>query len=669
MSSGKKSRTPIKPLEPRWSAADSAELYQIKAWGKDYFDINDAGHVVVRPEQERHSEIDLYEVVQGLRDRGLSAPVLVRFSDIVSHRLRHLHAAFSRAIDENSYTGSYTAVYPIKVNQQRPVVDEVYQFGKEFGFGLEVGSKPELLAVMALTDGSPDRLIICNGFKDNGYLQAVLLAGKLGRLIIPVIENMGELRRIIKLAKTFHVRPRLGVRVKLASQGAGRWRESSGAKSKFGLFVSELVELLDELKAEGMEDCLQLVHCHTGSQVQEIRRVKDAVAELAHVYAELKLMGAGVRYLDVGGGLGVDYDGSQTNFPSSMNYTLDEYANEIVYRINTVCNERDVEHPTIITESGRAIAAYHSVMVFNVLGLTSLDRFRVTERPPNAESDTDELPPPIRDLFDAHDNVTERRLIESYHDVMQAREQAIHLFNAGYLSLVNRGLAERLFWVTCARIRDLARKMPQVPEELEELETILGDTYYCNMSIFQSLPDSWAIGQLFPIMPIHRLTERPTRKAILADITCDSDGKIDRFVDLRDIRKTLDLHDLEAGEEYYLAAFLVGAYQETLGDLHNLFGDTHVVHIRLHEDGGWWIEEVVRGDTAAEVLSYVQYDVRRLYPRVSRDCERAVRDGCMTLAESQSLLRFYEVELNGYTYLAPEIPEGAAQREPGRADP
>lgn len=656
-------------LDRSWTIADSADLYQVSAWGKGYFGISESGRVVVRPDQGGAGEIDLFEVVQGLRERGMSAPVLVRFSDIVSHRLRHLYAAFARAMEENSFEGRYTAVYPIKVNQQRPVVDEVYHFGREFGFGLEVGSKPELLAVMALTDGSPDRLIVCNGFKDIGYLQAVLLASKLGRLIIPVIENMGELRRIVKLSKKFKVRPRIGVRVKLASQGAGRWRDSSGARSKFGLFVSELVELFEELKFEGMEDCLQLVHCHVGSQVQDIRRVKDAVAELAHVYAELRLMGAGVRYIDVGGGLGVDYDGSQTNFSSSMNYTIDEYANEIVYRITTVCNEREVDHPTIITESGRAIAAYHSVMVFNVLGLTSLDRFRVVEQLPKDEVEIEELPQPIRDLFDAHEGVNERRLIESYHDVVQAREQAMHLFNLGYLSLVHRGLAERLFWATCARIRDLCRKLSQVPEELDDLETILCDTYYCNVSIFQSLPDSWAIGQLFPIMPIHRLDERPTRKAVLADITCDSDGKIDRFVDLRDIRKTLDLHDLEAGQEYYLGAFLVGAYQETLGDLHNLFGDTHVVHIRLHEDGGWWIEEVVRGDTASEVLSYVQYDVRRLYPRVSKDCERAVREGKMTLAESQALLRFYEQELNGYTYLAPEIPEGAASSDSEWTDP
>jgi arginine decarboxylase len=400
-----------------------------------------------------------------------------------------------------------------------------------------------------------------------------------------------------------------------------------------------------------MLDCLELVHCHPGSQLQDIRRVKDAINELAHVYAELKLLGAGLQYIDIGGGLGVDYDGSGTNFASSMNYTVNEYASDVVYRIGSVCNARGIDHPIIVSESGRATAAHHSVLIFNVLGSSALDKFRVKGRSEEDYQGSLELPQPVLDLFEAYRSVSERRLVECYHDAVQAREQVLQMFNLGLLSLEFRGLAERLYWATCARIRDYCRKLDDAPEELEGLELILSDTYFCNFSIFQSLPDSWAIDQLFPIMPIHRLNEQPTRNAVLADITCDSDGKIDRFVSQPEVKRTIELHELQEGEDYYLAAFLVGAYQETLGDLHNLFGDTHVVHIRLPEQGGWWIEEIVKGDTASEVLTYMQYDVDRLFPQFARDCERAVREGRMSLAESQALRRFYEWELAGYTYL------------------
>ncbi|HEX7115553.1 MAG TPA: biosynthetic arginine decarboxylase [Steroidobacter sp.] len=642
----------LKP-NSNWSTEDSLDLYQLPAWGKPYFGINAAGHVVVRPDGTPEREIDLFEVVEGLRARDLTTPVVVRFSDILRHRLLRLHKAFEQAIQENDYKGRYCAVFPIKVNQQRVVVEEVYRYGKEFGFGLEAGSKPELLAVMALTEDAPERMIVCNGFKDDSYIEAVILATKLGRTIIPVIENFEELARVLKHAERYQVRPRIGVRVKLASEGAGRWRDSAGEKSKFGLFVSEILELVTELRKHQMLDCLELVHCHPGSQLQDIRRVKDAINELAHVYAELKLMGAGLKYIDVGGGLGVDYDGSGTNFESSMNYTMNEYASDVVYRIASVCNARGIDHPVIISESGRATAAHHSVLIFNALGSSALDQFRVAGRIEEDYKGKDELPQPVLDLFDAYSAISERRLVECYHDALQAREQALQMFNLGLMSLEFRGLAERLYWATCAKVRDYCRKLTRVPEELEELELILSDTYFCNFSVFQSLPDSWAIGQLFPIMPIHRLNERPTRNAVLADITCDSDGKIDRFVSQRDVKRTLELHELKPGEEYYLAAFLVGAYQETLGDLHNLFGDTHVVHIRLHDQGGWWIEEIVKGDTASKVLSYMQYDVDRLFPQFSRDCERAAREGRMSVAESQALRRFYESELNGYTYLEP----------------
>ena len=640
-------------LSQGWSTEDSAELYQVGAWGKGYFGINAAGHVVVRPDTTPAREIDLFEVVQGLRARDLTTPVVVRFSDILAHRLRHLADAFAQAIAENEFGNAYAAVFPIKVNQQRLVVEEVFRYGAEHGFGLEVGSKPELLAVMAMTEGASDRLIVCNGFKDDSYIEAVMLATKLGRTIIPVVENFSELHLILKHADKHGVRPRIGVRVKLSSEGSGRWRDSAGEKSKFGLFITEILEAVEILRGRGMLDCLQLVHCHPGSQLQDIRRVKDAINELAHVYAELSILGAGLRYIDVGGGLGVDYDGSGTNFPSSMNYTVNEYANDVVYRIASVCNARGVAHPMIVSESGRAIAAQHSVLIFNTLGTSALDRFRVSG---NAGQDFDgdgELPQPVQDLFEAYGAISARRLVECYHDALTAREQVLQMFNLGLVSLKVRGLAERLFWATCARIRDFCRKSDDIPDELAGLEEILSDIYFCNFSVFQSLPDSWAIDQVFPIMPIHRLDERPDRKGVLADITCDSDGKIDRFVSPRDVKRTLELHQVGNGDEYYLAAFLVGAYQETLGDLHNLFGDTHVVHIRLHESGGWAIDEIVKGDTANKVLEYMEYDVEELYPALARDCERAIRDGRMTIVESQALKRFYEGELNGYAYLEP----------------
>ena len=636
-----------------WNVEDSLDLYGVKAWGNGYFGINAAGHAVVRPDWTPGREIDLHEVITGLAARDLTTPVVVRFSDILRHRLTRIRDAFATAIAENEYKNRYCAVFPIKVNQQRLVVEEIYGYGREFGFGLEAGSKPELLAVMALTEGESERLIVCNGFKDDSYIEAVMLAAKLGRTIIPVVENFDELHLILKHAKKYDVRPRIGVRVKLASEGAGRWRESSGEKSKFGLFVTEILQLVGVLREHGMEDCLQLVHCHPGSQLQDIRRVKDAVTELAHVYAELKQMGAGLQYIDIGGGLGVDYDGSRTNYESSMNYTLAEYASDVVYRIGSVCNARGIDHPIIVSESGRATCAHHSVLVCDVLGSSRLDRFRISDADEQQVRNTDDMPQPVKDLLEAYRSVTERRLVECYHDALQAREQALQMFSVGYLGLEARGLVERLYWATCSKIRDLCRRLPAVPEELEDLETILSDIYFCNVSIFQSLPDSWAIDQLFPIMPVHRLDERPARTAVLADITCDSDGKIDHFVSLRETKRSLELHELREGEPYYVAVFLVGAYQETLGDLHNLFGDTHVVHIKLHDEGGWWIEETVKGDTAAEVLRYMQYDVERLVPQFARDCERALREGRITLAEAQSMRRFYENELVGYTYLEP----------------
>ena len=637
------------PLQRRWAVHDTFELYGGDTWGDGYFVAREDGHLGVRPRLDETGEIDLFDVVEGLRARGLSAPILMRFSDILGDRLQRLHEAFAAAIAENEYAGGYCTVFPVKVNQQRAVVEEVFRRGKEFGCGLEVGSKPELLAVMAMTAGeNSSRPIVCNGFKDSAYLEAVVLATKLGRNIIPVIENPEEIRLLVDHADSYGVTPAIGVRVKLASRGAGRWRASAGARSKFGLFSSEVLEMVELLRAAGKLDALSLVHAHAGSQLQDIRRVKEAVAELAHFYGELVALGAPIRYIDIGGGLGVDYDGSRTNSASSMNYTLQEYASEVVYRIGSVCDQRAVSHPIILSESGRAIAAHHSVLAFEVLGTAARDRSAVS--PEELQLD-DEAPQAVRDLVEAYGGVTERRLIECFHDAVEARRQVVELFSMGFLTLPQRSLAERLFWGTCERVRETAARLDEMPEELEPLDEILADTYYCNLSIFQSLPDIWAIGQRFPIVPLQRLNEEPTRRAVLGDMTCDSDGKIDRFTSAGEVARTLPLHALRAGERYYLAALLVGAYQEALGDLHNMFGDAHAADIRLDENGDWSIEEVIKGDTAGEVLRYMQYDPDRMHAVLSRDCESAIRAKRLSVEESRALLGFYESEMAGYTYL------------------
>ncbi len=632
-----------------WTIADAEALYRTESWGDGYFGINERGHVFARV---AGAEIDLRDVMEGLRVRSINPPVLLRFTDILSDRLRRLADAFTRAMEENHYRGRYRAVYPIKVNQQHHIVEELSAFGKTHGFGLEVGSKPELLAVMAMTGGKTEQPIICNGFKDARYIEAVILATKLGRTIIPVVENLNELRLIIDYSKRYDVRPRIGVRVKLEAQGSGRWMESAGSRSKFGLFVSEVLDMVAELRSHDMLGCLELLHCHNGSQVQDIRRIKNAVTELAHIYVELVRMGAGMKIIDIGGGVGVDYRGDQANAPGSMNYTLDEYASDVVYRIGSVCDAKGVEHPTIVTECGRAMVAYSSVLVFNVLGRTGPGMFREAPDLKGVAADPRTLPQPIQDLRTAFESVTVERLAECYHDAQQARDAARSLFTLGYLSLEMRALAERLFWATCARVRAVRQTLDEDWEELDELDQILSDVYFCNFSLFQSLPDSWAIDQVFPIMPIHRLDERPTRKAVLADVTCDSDGQIDFFIDEGGTKRVLDVHRLAPGEEYYIGTFLVGAYQETLGDLHNLFGDTHAVHISV-EDGQWGIDEVVTGDTAREVLGYVQYDADGFARQLRRECERAVREGRLTAHETRTLVQYYESGLSGYTYLEP----------------
>jgi arginine decarboxylase len=628
------------PIE-RWVTADAAELYDVAAWGKGYFSVGANGHLWVHPNKDPNRAIDLKELIEKLELRGISLPILIRFGEILKHRLGELYQAFQNSFAEHGYKGGYVCVYPIKVNQQRQVVEEVFQFGRPYHFGLEAGSKPELLAVLAIADN--DTPIICNGFKDDEYIEMVMLAQKIGRKIIPVVEKYTELDLIVKFSQKVGVRPTIGLRVKLASKGSGRWKSSGGYRSKFGLTVSEALQALEEMKLAGMQDCIQLLHFHLGSQITNIRQIKAAVIEAARIYTELKRAGAGLQIIDVGGGLGIDYDGSQTDFESSVNYTLEEYANDVVYHVQNVCDEAEVPHPTIVTESGRAVAAYHSLLVFNVLGVSGYGENGVEPIPEDAEQ-------PLVDLKETLRALSSKNLLESFHDAQQSLDSALNLFSLGYLPLIQRSLAENYYWAICRRIHRMAKELDYFPEDLEGLDALLSDTYFGNFSLFQSMPDSWAVKQLFPVMPIHRLDERPTRSGTIGDISCDSDGKIDQFIDRRDVKKTLPLHPFN-GEPYQLGAFLLGAYQEILGDLHNLFGDTNAVHVSLGENGEVILNTVVQGDTVREVLDYVQFSAKTLLEQFRTDVETALREGKIGYEESGRLLRFYEDGLNGYTYL------------------
>lgn len=634
------------PARP-WSAAQSADVYGIDAWGGGYFAVNDAGHVVVRPERTNEREIDLKQLVDELRQRDLSPPLLIRFSDILADRLGQIAGAFDAAIAANDYQGQYRCVYPIKVNQQRHVVEEIQSFGAARGFGLEAGSKPELLAILAMVD-DPDTPIICNGFKDAQFIEAVILAHKLGKHVVPVVEKPAELELIVQSARAHNVRPRIGVRVKLDARGAGRWEDSSGERSKFGLFASEVVDAVETLRAHDMLDGLELLHMHLGSQISDVRNIKNALTELVRFYVELRRMGANLRCLDVGGGLGIDYAGSRTAGPASVNYTLEEYAHDVVHHVKLGCDAANVPHPTLISESGRAMVTHHSVLVFNVVGCSSFDGIEQPAPLDDAERET--LPAPVRTLAEAHRGLDGENFARVFHDAHVAREEVTHLFNLGYCSLEHRALAQRLHFAICARVLEHLRTLPEVPEEFAGLESLLADTYFCNFSIFQSMPDSWAIEHVFPIMPIDRLDEEPSRRGVLVDITCDSDGRIDRFIGPRGTRPVLELH-ANPGDDYCLGAFLVGAYQEILGDLHNLFGDTNAVHVHLDADGAPIIEEVIAGDSIARVLEDVQFRPDELRRSFGKQIERAVRAGRLTIDESRLLRRFYEDGLNGYTYL------------------
>ncbi len=626
-----------------WTVSDAMDLYNIRNWGWPFFSINKRGNACVHPQGPDGPMVDLKQLVDELQRRGIQLPILIRFSDILRARVEALNEAFRHASKEYGYRGRYLGVYPVKVNQQRQVVEEIVSYGRPYQFGLEAGSKPELLAVLAMLD-STESLVICNGYKDHEYVEMALLATKLGKCVMIVVEKFSELPFIVELARELKVVPRIGVRAKLTSRGAGKWESSGGDRSKFGLNVTELVGVLEYLRSNDMLDCLELLHFHLGSQITNIRSIRNGLEEACRIYVEMHKLGAPLRFFDVGGGLAVDYDGSRTNFASSTNYSMQEYANDIVSAILDACDEADVPHPIIVSESGRAVTAHHSVLVFNVLGTSSFGEATVPQEIP------EDKPAPLHNLLDVQRNITRKNFQESYHDALHYRDECMSLFRHGYLSLEDRSLVEAIFWSCAQRILRIVRELEYVPDDLEGLERSLADTYFCNFSCFKSLPDFWATQQLFPILPVHRLDQRPTRRGILADITCDSDGRIDRFIDLRDVKGVLELHPLN-GEDYILGVFMTGAYQEILGDMHNLFGDTNAVHVRLEPEGGYRIEQMVKGDTIQEVLRFVQYSPDDLTNRLRRTVEGAVRSGMISFEEAGQFLDKYERGLEGYTYL------------------
>jgi arginine decarboxylase len=629
--------------EPRdWSIKKSSKLYQIKGWGEPYFRINEHGHVEVRPDPTEDRSLDLYDLTKQLTERGLDLPLLIRFPNILQDRLRTLNECFQRAIREYGYDGIYRGVFPVKVNQQRHLVDEIVESGRPWRFGLEAGSKPELLVTLAAMEDE-DGFIICNGYKDLAYMETALVAQRFDNTVVVVLERVEELELAFRASEKLGIRPCLGVRAKLSSKGMGRWADSAGDRAKFGLSTSEMVRVVDELEKRDMLDCLKLLHFHLGSQVSSIIPVKNAMREAGQIYVELTKMGCEMGFLDVGGGLAVDYDGSKTDFRGSMNYDVQEYAYDVVAGIQEACEKASVKPPTIVSESGRSIAAYQSVLVFDALGVDRVN-FEDPEKP---SSDDHRI---LDEFYETWKGIQPKNVQESWHDAQQALEEARSLFKFGYLGMRELARAEHLFWSCCEKILQSMRRLKYVPEELQAVEDLMGAIYYCNFSLFQSAPDIWAMDQLFPFMPIHRLAEEPTVRARLADLTCDSDGIVDHFIDVEEVQRSLDVHAVKDGDQYLLGMFLGGAYQEILGDLHNLFGDTNAVHVRL-EDYGYSVTNVIKGDSIDEVLRYLQYDPEEMVERVRRQAERALNQGRMTLPQLRTFMLHYEESLRGYTYL------------------
>ena len=627
----------------KWSIDDSAELYNINGWGLNYFSINEKGHVTVTP-RAGGPAIDLKELMEELQVRDVSAPVLLRFPDILDNRIEKISNCFEMAAKEYGYTGKNFLIYPIKVNQMRPVVEEIVSHGNKYNIGLEAGSKPELHAVLSI-DIDDDAMIICNGYKDESYIELALLAQKMGRNIYIVVEKLNELRTIAAISKRLKVRPNIGIRIKLASSGSGKWEESGGDVSKFGVNSSELLEALDILEKNKLADCLKLIHFHIGSQVTNIRRIKTALKEASQFFVQLRGMGYDIQFVDIGGGLGVDYDGTRSaTSGNSMNYSIQEYVNDAVSSLVDACEKNGLPQPNIITESGRSLTAHHSVLVFEVLASTSLPAFDEEEE---IADDAHEL---VKELYDLWDNLNQPRLLESWHDAVQIREDALGLFNLGLIDLRTRAQVERLFWSVAREVHGMAMSMKHAPEELRKIAKMLPDKYFCNFSLFQSLPDTWAIDQIFPIIPLSRLNEQPTRAATIQDITCDSDGKIANFVSPRNLSYSLPVHELKDKEPYYLGVFLVGAYQEILGDLHNLFGDTNAVHIKVRGDE-YVVDKVIEGETVADVLEYVQFNPKRMARTVEVWVMSSVKKGTISAEEGREFLSNYRSGLYGYTYL------------------
>ena len=627
----------------KWTIEDSNELYNMSGWGISYFGINEKGDVYVTPCKD-DTQIDLHDVMDELSLRDITPPVLLRFPDILDNRIEKTWSCFKKASDEYGFTGENFIIYPIKVNQMQPVVEEIISHGRKFNLGLEAGSKPELHAVIAVQCQS-DSLIICNGYKDQSYIELALLAQKMGKRIFIVVEKLNELEIIAKAAKKLNVRPNLGIRIKLASSGSGKWEESGGDASKFGLTSSELLKALEILEKKEMKDCLRLIHFHIGSQITKIRRIQTALREASQFYIQLHKMGYNVDFVDCGGGLGVDYDGTRSpNSESSVNYSIQEYVNDCIYTFVEAANRNGIQHPNIITESGRSLSAHHSVLVIDVLETASLPEMDDEFEPGEASH------PLVKDLYDIWDNLNPRTMLEDWHDAEQIRDEALDLFSHGIVDLQTRAEIERMYWSVCREINSLAKSLKHTPEELKNLDKILADKYFCNFSLFQSLPDAWAVDQLFPIVPLQRLNERPTRSATLQDITCDSDGKITNFVTNRNISHILPVHTLRKNEPYYLGVFLVGAYQEILGDMHNLFGDTNAAHITV-KDGRYHIDQIFDGETVEEVLNYVQYNPKKLVRQLEVWVTKSVKQGKISLEEGKEFLSNYRSGLYGYTYL------------------
>lgn len=628
----------------RWTVENSREAYGIPNWGKGFFEVSDRGEVVATPIRGReHQSISLMEIISGVKERGLGMPVLLRIENMLDSQISILNESFNEAIKQFNYQGQYRGVYPIKVNQQQQVIEEITRFGSRYHHGLEAGSKAELIIAIS-TIRDHEACIICNGYKDEKFIDLALYAIKLGFKCFIVVEMPCELELVLRRARQLGITPRLGVRLKISHKAGGHWAESGGDRSLFGLNTTEIIALVDTLKQEGMLECLQLLHYHLGSQIPNIRDIRAGVAEACRYYTELAMEGAPMGYLDMGGGLAVDYDGSQTNFRCSRNYSVNEYCADIIEIVMANLDDKQLPHPTIITESGRATVAHYSVLLFNILDVSRFDALSMPETLP---PDSHEM---MQNLLDVYKSVNTKNIQEYYNDALYYKDEVQRLFRHGEISLRERSLCETIFWNIISKIAREVKKIKQVPVELEGIDIALADIYYCNFSIFQSLPDSWAIDQLFPIMPVHRLNECPTRRAILADITCDSDGKIDRFIDLHDVRNTLPLHEVKPGEDYYMGVFLVGAYQETLGDLHNLLGDTNIVSVRMNEDGSFDFVRELEGDSIADVLTYVEYDTKVLLTQFRQAAEKAVREGKITGAERHKIMHAYESGLRGYTY-------------------